>query len=289
MVPELQVDPRNLDWVDIFDILGNDSAPHHSGEAATDPSPLSSDSSSDGGADPLRSAHRAAETADEKVQARMERKRRREKQNRSDIKSQFADLSAMLKKVQGEEDSDDEGEKVTMVNSPTNRVDLIAKTISVLNQMHQENCKRRRVIVDLKKELGEVKRQVEEKKREHEGTQVKTHEQNQVMMMVPMMIGPDGIPRPTPHTASYMSHAMQYFPPVYHPPLATAEAPLNNPYMFPLPVWTKKSEPMPCFPPFAFHMGDKDQSYDIGSAQEGHAPVPAVSVADVGANLAHCA
>merc|ERR1712085_199885 len=68
-------------------------------------------------------------TAAEKARIRSERKRSREKQRRSDVNTQFTDLTALLKKIEAEDVQSDETRKAYMTELSTassnnmNRVD----------------------------------------------------------------------------------------------------------------------------------------------------------------------
>jgi len=132
-------------------------------------------------------------TAEEKAQARSERKRTRERQRRVDVNSQFADLSNILRKVETEmnEDSSDVDEpKYSPTTVPVNRVDLIARTISVLSRLHNRCKKRKREIVSLQDKLAaEISKS--ETMTQNLGSNGK--QQEPMMMMVPMMVSPDGM------------------------------------------------------------------------------------------------
>jgi hypothetical protein len=95
-----------------------------------------------------------------KVQARSERKRSREKQRRSDVNKQFADLTQLLRRIESEE----EGRTVVPMSSAsaTNRVDLIARTITTMQRTH-ELCKKRKVEIEsLQKQLEESHKMTED-------------------------------------------------------------------------------------------------------------------------------
>jgi hypothetical protein len=146
-----------------------------------------------------------------KAVARSERKRSREKQRRSDVNKQFADLTEVLRRIEAElhnastsDDGDDSkltAPRLLTSFSPTNRVDLIARTIQVLTSLETVTKKQRAEI----KRLGE---DLENAKLAGEETAAKLKEQmtapvnmgsNRVMMMVPMMIGGDQPPQPMMH------------------------------------------------------------------------------------------
>lgn len=103
-----------------------------------------------------------------KLQARSERKRCREKQRRSDVNKQFADLTQLLQRIDAEEAaaaSDEGKESSTAATSrgvvtfnPSNRVDLIAKTIMSLERLHECSKKRKLEIASLQQQLEEAKK-----------------------------------------------------------------------------------------------------------------------------------
>lgn len=108
---------------------------------------------------------------DVKTQIRSERKRTREKQRRSDVNAQFAALTELLKRVEGydldsdvSDDEDDSCKKkpklstsVTVVNAtPSNRVDLIARTISIMDRLHKVNRSLRTTIKGLRKTMKKM-------------------------------------------------------------------------------------------------------------------------------------
>ena len=109
-------------------------------------------------------------TEEMKAQIRSERKRTREKQRRSDVNSQFTSLTELLQRVEGydldSDVSDDEDEPETKkrkVNSvgtinvaPSNRVDLISRTIAVMDRLHTVNRSLRKNVKGLRKTLKKV-------------------------------------------------------------------------------------------------------------------------------------
>ena len=120
---------------------------------------------------------------DEKAQIRSQRKRHREKQRRSDINSQFASLMSLLKKVEADDlDSDiSDDEEDDMTNDPrngvnsfgppkkkkkkihipagsiSNRIDLIARTIAIMERLHQVNSSLRTKAKAIKKSLNKLR------------------------------------------------------------------------------------------------------------------------------------
>jgi len=182
-------------------------------------------------------------TAAEKARSRSERKRSREKQRRSDVNTQFAELTTLLKKIEAEDVQNDETRKAFITELSTassnnmNRVDLIGKTISVLNRIHNENRKRKRTIDELNEELKATKKHAEEatsKLQQQQSNPSGDKASNPMMMMVPMMIRPDGTPQ-----APFMPQSMSYYP-MCQPntsdkpsvPTTADFASMCNPFMF---------------------------------------------------------
>eukprot|EP00548_Thalassiothrix_antarctica_P002931 CAMPEP_0194142454 /NCGR_PEP_ID=MMETSP0152-20130528/11693_1 /TAXON_ID=1049557 /ORGANISM="Thalassiothrix antarctica, Strain L6-D1" /LENGTH=318 /DNA_ID=CAMNT_0038841397 /DNA_START=63 /DNA_END=1019 /DNA_ORIENTATION=- len=134
-------------------------------------------------------------TSEVRAKARSERKRSREKQRREDVNKQFADLSQLLRQIEAE-DLTDEGCKRLPITSggPTNRVDLIGRTIVVLERIHKLNKDRKLEIDDLNKQVEDSKKMAEDTAaRLKEATMYQPGPQKQMMMMMPMMMPPDGI------------------------------------------------------------------------------------------------
>jgi len=179
----------------------------------------------------------------EKARIRSERKRSREKQRRSDVNTQFADLTALLKKVEAEDVQSDENRKAfvkelsTASSNNMNRVDLIGKTITVLNRVHNENLKRKRTIDELNEELKVTKKRAEEATSELQQKHSNSsggEQSNPMMMMVPMMMRPDGTPQAPfmPQTMPFYSMCQPNMP--EKPSVATPAsfASMYNPFMF---------------------------------------------------------
>lgn len=131
---------------------------------------------------------------EDSAEARTERKRSRERQRRLDVNKQFAELTDAMRKIESE--SEDWKQQPHL--SATNRADIIARTVSLLNSLHAANEKRKRQVVTLEKDLEAAQKTSEE-------TAAKLKEQmmspqpmtgGKMMMMVPMMIGGDGGPTP---------------------------------------------------------------------------------------------
>lgn len=109
-------------------------------------------------------AHIAAQEA----QIRSERKRSREKQRRNDVNKQFAELTEVLKNIEREaqevgRNDDAYGSVSTMMaiaasTGPTNRVDLIARTIVHLERLNRTAKKQRLEISSLRKQLENTKK-----------------------------------------------------------------------------------------------------------------------------------
>ena len=113
-------------------------------------------------------AHIAAQEA----QLRSERKRSREKQRRNDVNKQFAELTEVLKNIEREaqevgRNDDAYGSVSTMMaiaasTGPTNRVDLIARTIVHLERLNRTAKKQRSEIASLREQLEHTKKAGEE-------------------------------------------------------------------------------------------------------------------------------
>uniref|UniRef100_A0A6U3YMN0 BHLH domain-containing protein n=1 Tax=Ditylum brightwellii TaxID=49249 RepID=A0A6U3YMN0_9STRA len=156
-----------------------------------------------------------SDSAEARAQARSERKRSREKQRRTDVNAQFNALTALLRQIEADDvddDTDDGPQKKRKLaallgsmgtGSATNRVDLIARTIVVLEHLRSLNGKRRDEVVELKKKLEETQTALREaSKKDMSGDALKPQEK--VMMMVPMMVSPDHLQGGCPYPLSYM-------------------------------------------------------------------------------------
>lgn len=109
-----------------------------------------------------------AVSAEAKAQARSERKRTREKQRRLDVNSQIVDLTAILQKVDADDLKDVANTAAAKNSSPGNRVDLIGRTIAVLNKIHGENRKRQAEISDLQEKVSKSNKNLETMIKERE-------------------------------------------------------------------------------------------------------------------------
>ncbi len=109
-----------------------------------------------------------ADTEAQEAQLRSERKRSREKQRRNDVNKQFAHLTEVLKKVEREahemgRHDDAYGSVSTMMaiaasTGPTNRVDLIARTIAHLERLNRTAKKQRFDIENLQEQIKRTKK-----------------------------------------------------------------------------------------------------------------------------------
>jgi len=231
-------------------------------------------------------------TAAEKARIRSERKRSREKQRRSDVNTQFSDLTALLKKIESEDAPSDESRKAFISELSTtsannmNRVDLIGKTISVLNRIHNENSKRKRTIDELNEELKVTKKRADEattKLQQQQSQPSGNVKSDHVMMMVPMMIRPDGTAQ-----APMMPQSMPFYP--MCPSNATdksmsATAPnfaaMFNPFMF-------GSQQKSTSPSESCNT-NKVESTGSPSQQQFVPGMVSTPAGENGENLAHCA
>lgn len=105
---------------------------------------------------------------EEKKQLRCERKRNRERQRRNNVNVNFSRLSDLLKRVEESDldsdvsDDEDEtqvrkkkssGTASAAVNTPANRVDLIARSIEILDRLHHVNKSLRSTVKDTRRQL----------------------------------------------------------------------------------------------------------------------------------------
>ncbi|VEU41635.1 unnamed protein product [Pseudo-nitzschia multistriata] len=110
--------------------------------------------------------------AAQEAQLRSERKRSREKQRRNDVNRQFAELTEVLKNIEREaqemgRNDDAYGSVSTMMaiaasTGPTNRVDLIARTIVHLERLNRTAKKQRLEISSLQEQLERTKKSGED-------------------------------------------------------------------------------------------------------------------------------
>lgn len=108
----------------------------------------------------------------QEAQLRSERKRSREKQRRNDVNKQFTELTEVLKNIEREaqevgRNDDAYGSVSTMMaiatsTGPTNRVDLIARTIIHLERLNRTAKKQRLEIASLRQRLEHTKKTGEE-------------------------------------------------------------------------------------------------------------------------------
>lgn len=127
--------------------------------------------------------------AESKALARSERKRTREKKRRCDVNAQFADLTVLLRRVEEEnENEDDDVDKRGTGSNPTNRVDLIARTIYMMERIHEGNIKRRKIISKLQQDVTDAEKRA--KAAEDKYQKVKLWGKQPMMMMLPMMVPP---------------------------------------------------------------------------------------------------
>jgi hypothetical protein len=142
-----------------------------------------------------------------KEKAACERKRNREKQRRNDVNQQFTDLTSLLKSIEESEDKEYEVESVEVGiegakkqrlgkgfygrTGPTNRIDLIARTIVVLEHLWTESRERSDEIKSLKHQLNQAKNEIAKTKSDAATSSAQNKPQMKeqpMMMMVPMMM-----------------------------------------------------------------------------------------------------
>jgi len=127
---------------------------------------------------------------DTRNQARIERKRKLEKQRRSDVNKQFSELQGALRRLESEDPEEVRG---LPAYTPSNRVDLIARTVALLHHLHDNNKRRKAEIADLKQQLERSTQAGEETASKLKDAMMapQVMGNNKVMMMVPMLIGGD--------------------------------------------------------------------------------------------------
>jgi len=156
----------------------------------------------------------------QKVQARSERKRSREKQRRANVNQQFSDLSSLLQKIDLAEKQQTSPKDTPVIATPTsssvqtnNRVDLIARTIQVMERIFAQNTEKIAEIESLKKSVENANKIAQDTAvKLKEATLYQTGgsaQKQQVMMMVPMMVSSDGSAQTPGAAATSMQYPMQ--------------------------------------------------------------------------------
>lgn len=163
---------------------------------------------------------------------RIEIKRHREKQRRTDVKKQFAELASVIRRIEStfakqddnRESSDPEQpshlshlRSVPPFVSPSNRVELMARTIHLLNSLEAECLSYQKLVKKTRAELVAAQKAGEEtaaKLKESITQPVPSGIQGRMLMMVPMIV--DGTPG-SDGAASFMHSPhgmtlMQYCP-----------------------------------------------------------------------------
>jgi len=124
--------------------------------------------SSTNGAPGVDGKSQDAHIAAQEAQLRSERKRSREKQRRNDVNKQFVELTEVLKNIERDaqemgRNDDAYGSVSTMMaiaasTGPTNRVDLIARTIVHLERLNRTAKKQQTEIANLQERLERTKK-----------------------------------------------------------------------------------------------------------------------------------
>jgi hypothetical protein len=225
------------------------------------------------------------------VAARTERKRSREKQRRSDVNTQFTRLTECLRVVELS-CAATTATTTTAVHlppySPNNRVELLDRTVSLLNQLVQAQQQQ----VQLNQELREQLKQAQdalaaEKLKETTTTHVPHHHHNinnnnpnNMMMLVPMM--------QVSNSNETVAASNNRIPEPHMTPIAMMMVPHNGMMMAPHTTATpgmmvpQQAWMMPHPPPVTVHPAPTktEPNKHPGSSKDAVA---------VGANLAHCA
>jgi hypothetical protein len=250
--------------------------------------------------------------SDHKVAAQTERKRSREKQRRLDFNRQFSELTAALRRIEGDSEGNTAGSIYS--GSITNRSDLIARTISLLNSLHESNKRRKTENEKLQEELERAKKAGEETAAKLKESMMAPQNvgSGKVMMMVPMMIGAGGDATVMSHAAAGMPYGAAQMAPFWMPPApGSAQAPEHiagvagasasaktsqdppqqppapaMPFMMPPPWMMQNMMMMPTVAPMA-----PVASTSAGSASSNgdDQKKNAATGSPVGGNLAHCA
>jgi len=151
---------------------------------------------------------------DSRAAARSERKRSREKQRRSDVNKQFSTLTDMLRQIESSNKDLFATPIWTEASfSPTNRVELMARTIHVLQTLDNSHKRQKTRVRELEEQLEQAKKAGEEaaaKAKEKMMAPMQTG-QNQVVMMVPMLIGGGGAGA-APSAAAAAQSPMAFMP-----------------------------------------------------------------------------
>ena len=152
----------------------------------------------------LKGTNQSAELdEDSKNQARSERKRSREKQRRNDVNKQFGELTEVLKRIEAEEQQlrqareEKDGVQVNQASrmvlppfSPTNRVDLIARTIAHLERLSHVTKKQVQEVQKLEEQLQAAQKAGEDMAQKlKDAVFSQQHQQGGMMMMANGMMG----------------------------------------------------------------------------------------------------
>ena len=208
--------------------------------------------------------------ADAKAQARTERKRSREKQRRSDVNKQFHELTATLRTIESECDPSLLA-NANLYSSTTNRADLIARTITLLKNLHDSHKKQTVDLENLQQELDTSKQVNEETAQKLKDSMMSPHNVGggKMMMMVPVMMNSD----PSASSAGFMPF-LPNMPTMVQPTevttTTTSDAPQQQQQWGMMPPWMNMMM-VPPAPP----MPDRKQAPKSQSTESG--------------NLAHCA
>lgn len=213
-------------------------------------------------------------TEEQKTAVRIERKRCREKQRRSDVNRQFNELTSTLRTIESE--STDWARHTFTSN--TNRADLIARSIYILNAIHEANESRKRRIVELEQDLEQSKKAGEEAAAKLKEQMMAPQQMGggKMVMMVPMMIGGGDASGQTAMPYGQM--------PFYMPQLPGPVPTMPNMAMAP-----SDASAMPQMPPYMMHhVMTPPQRMQNADAQD-DAKKKATTSEDYTNNVAHLA
>jgi hypothetical protein len=224
-------------------------------------------------------------SGEDKAVARTERKRSREKQRRCDVNRQFTDLTTALRVIEAES----EEFRSIAPYVPSNRAELIARTVVLVNQLHESNKRRKTQIADLEEQLAQSKKAGEETAEKLKETALgpQTVGAGCRMVMIPMMLGMDGSATPATGNMAAYGQGMQFMMPMPAPvPEPARAAPMaetgtnvvtQTPWGM-LPPWMMQHVLIPPSGDASTAGTSRDQKKASDS-----------SAAPIGSNLAHCA
>lgn len=227
---------------------------------------------------------------DVKAAARSERKRSREKQRRSDVNKQFATLTDLLRQIEGGNTDLFATPVWTEASfSPTNRVELMARTIHVLQALDRSHKKQKTRVRELEQQLEQAQKAGEEAAAKAKEKMMAPMQagQNQVVMMVPMLL-PGGGAAPGSAPAAAAAHPQMAFMPTMGGDGMPAAA--SMPWMMPHPMapWGMQM-PTAATPAAVSTTNNAPAPLSSTATPSEESKQPPASENATTSNLAHCA